>query len=93
MTELKKYQYATIVLAIAVVGLFGLLLMEKKDDNISDLVSQINTQLTGCKERMEEWSQKNSGSEISAEAKSELEDIVSACQKEVEDAQKKVSEE
>ncbi len=92
MTELKKYKYVIIVLAIAVVGLLGLLLMGKEDDNISDIIGQVDTQLSGCKERMEEWSQKNSGSEISAEAKNELEDIVSVCQKEVEDAQKKISD-
>jgi hypothetical protein len=88
MTELKKYQLATAVLAVAVVllGIWVYVEMQNSNQKVTTLLGEINTRLGGCQADVKAWSNKYQGT-VSADARKELSDILNNCQDDVKTAQ------
>ena len=83
MTELQKYQYATVGLSFITVVLLIFLFTSNKDDSVSDLLGQVDEQLNSCKLEIKAWSDENSSGTVSDEARAELQGILSSCQEKI----------
>jgi outer membrane lipoprotein-sorting protein len=83
MDVLKKYKYATIILAVLVIVLLVVLIMKDKK---ADPVMEAQTALASCQNDIEGWNAKyasttTSKKQISAVAKQELSNILTKCTK------------
>ena len=88
MTELKKYQIATAVLAVVAVllGIWLCVEIQNSNQKVTALLGEINTRLGGCQNDVKAWSDKYKNA-VSDDARKELSDILNNCQDDVKMAQ------
>ncbi len=78
MTQLQKYQYATVILGILVIILGGVLIQRNVNTPASDGIEIAQDGLVDCSTKIKDWKRTYSTA-TSTDAQNELSSILSDC--------------
>lgn len=88
MIDLKKYQIATLVLAVAVLVLASVLFAKTETNTVTDNLDKVSMKISDCRKEIADLTKDNkAGEAMSMEKQDEMNKVYSKCIDSLEEAQ------